>query len=253
MSEPIDGKLLADLHAYVDNQLDPAQRSAIEERLAADPTLARMAAAYAKQNAALHAVFDPVLGAPVPSALKRPPAPRWPRRLQQAAAAALLLAIGAAGGWWSGQYAQNATSARGVAERAAVAYTTFAPEVRHPVEVAAAQQDHLIAWLSKRLGTPVKAPVLTSVGFNLVGGRLLPDTATPAAQFMYEDKQGRRLTLYVRIDGQRAEKTAFRWTTLSRVEVCYWIDGPVAYAVAGELSREEMQPVARMIYQQVDG
>ena len=219
MSEAEDSKLDADLHAYVDGQLGPAERTAMAERMAADPELARRAAAYAKQNAALHAMFDSVLREAVPPALKRPPKSRWPVILTQAAAAMLLVLLGGAGGWGYAQMAQDANAARGVAERAAVAYSTFAPEVRHPVEVVAAQQDHLVAWLSKRLGTQVKAPVLTSAGFSLVGGRLLPDSTIPAAQFMYEDKQGRRLTLYVRIDRRHIEKTAFRWTTLTGVEV----------------------------------
>ncbi len=47
------------------------------------------------------------------------------------------------------------------------------PEVRHPVEVTAAQQDHLVQWLSKRVGRPLKVPVLAAEGYELVGGRLL--------------------------------------------------------------------------------
>ena len=44
---------------------------------------------------------------------------------------------------------------------ALVAYAVYAPEVRHPVEVAATQQEHLVQWLSKRLGRPLKVPDLT--------------------------------------------------------------------------------------------
>ena len=35
-------------------------------------------------------------------------------------------------------------------------------------------------------------------GFRLVGGRLVADEGTPAAQFMYEDAAKRRVTLYTR-------------------------------------------------------
>jgi anti-sigma factor RsiW len=48
-----------------------------------------------------------------------------------------------------------------------------------------------------------------------MGGRLLPDLGLPAAQFMYEDAAGRRLTLYIRKETglnntsfQFAERTA---------------------------------------------
>lgn len=89
------------------------------------------------------------------------------------------------------------------ARRAAVAHVVYSPEVRHPVEVAADQEAHLVAWLSKRLGTPLKIPRLDGLGFALVGGRLLPGGQGPVAQFMYQDGQGQRLTLYVRTN--RAE------------------------------------------------
>ena len=44
--------------------------------------------------------------------------------------------------------------------------------VRHPVEVAAAQQEHLGQWLSKHLGRPLKAPDFSTQGYELVGERL---------------------------------------------------------------------------------
>jgi anti-sigma factor RsiW len=47
-----------------------------------------------------------------------------------------------------------------------------APAVRHPVEVAAAQQEHLGQWLSKHLGRPLKAPDFSTQGYELVGERL---------------------------------------------------------------------------------
>jgi anti-sigma factor RsiW len=242
-----------DLHAYVDGQLDLARRSAFEARLAADPALAAAATAYARQNAALHAIYDPVLREPVPSLLRRPARPL--RRLAAyAAAAVLLLAVGAAGGW---QYAVSTMSQRmpppgSFAERAAVAYATFAPEVRHPVEVAAQQQDHLTAWLSKRLGTSIKAPVLTDAGFALMGGRLLPDANSPAAQFMYEDGQGRRIALYLRVDDDKRQETAFRWAKQGNVTICYWLNGSIGYALAGELGRDDLLRVATVIYHQIE-
>ena len=67
------------------------------------------------------------------------------------------------------------------------------------------------AWLSKRLGTPSSVPHLSETGYELVGGRLLPGNSGPAAQFMYQDARGQRLTLYVRTDGGGSRETAFRY------------------------------------------
>ena len=53
------------------------------------------------------------------------------------------------------------------ARDAMAAHVVYSPEVRHPVEVAAAEQQHLVQWLSKRLGTQLKAPVLQAQGFDL--------------------------------------------------------------------------------------
>lgn len=87
---------------------------------------------------------------------------------------------------------------------AAIAHAVFTPEQRHPVEVGAGEQTHLLQWLSRRLGTPLQAPDFSAQGFALVGGRLLPagaGEATPPAraQFMYQDAPGARLTLYVSV------------------------------------------------------
>src|SRR5690349_19913814 len=87
--------------------------------------------------------------------------------------------------------------ARHLAQEAAVAHFVFQPEVRHPVEVAAAQQDHLVQWLSKRQGRPLKVPVLSAQGNELVGVCLLPGDEGARAQFMYQNASGQRITLYL--------------------------------------------------------
>ena len=76
------------------------------------------------------------------------------------------------------------------------AHRLYSVEVRHPVEVAADDEAHMSTWLSRRLGKSIKPPPLAGAGFRLVGGRLLPADGKPAAQFMYENAAGQRLTLY---------------------------------------------------------
>lgn len=137
---------------------------------------------------------------------------------------------------------------RPLAREAAWAHSVYVPEVRHPVEVGAHERDHLNAWLSKRLAAPVAAPDVRDAGYQLVGGRLLPDAGRPAAQFMYEDADGTRLTLYVRAHGERAGKAAIRHADDGDVGVVYWVDGPLAYALAGGVGRDELEKVARTMY-----
>jgi anti-sigma factor RsiW len=136
--------------------------------------------------------------------------------------------------------------------RAARAHLVYSPEVRHPVEVEAKEQDHLVKWLSKRLGMPIKLPVLTAEGFELLGGRLLPGPHGPVALFMYQDASGKRITLYVTPPHKGDAVTAFRFAKEGPVSVFYWIDGDCGFAISGEIDRPALSRVAALVYRQVE-
>lgn len=240
-----------DLHAYVDDCLDPAARRAVEAHLAAHTEDAARVQAYREQTAALRAAFDPVLSEPVPERLRRIDTTRRSARI---AVAAGWLVVGVAVGW----FAHALVGTRGgpaplsLARQAAIAHAVYSPEVRHPVEVGAAEQEHLVNWLSKRLGVKVRAPLLTAEGFDLVGGRLLPGQGGAVAQFMYQDAKGKRLTLYVsRIEGAQRD-TAFRFSQEEKVAVFYWIDGTLGYALSGDLAKPQLLDVATAVYKQLN-
>ncbi|MCX7892033.1 MAG: anti-sigma factor [Burkholderiales bacterium] len=238
-----------DLHAYVDGALDEAHRREVEAHLAASPEDAERVRAWQEQLAQMRASFNPVLDEPLPDRLH---AAISRRRFPYALAASFLVA-GIAVGWLGkGVLAPEARApAASLSKRAAVAHAVYAPEVRHPVEVGAGEQDHLVKWLSKRLGEELKAPVLSREGFELVGGRLLPGETGPVAQFMYQDARGQRLTLYVsRANANR--DTAFRFSQEERVSVFYWVDGRLGYALSAELPREELLAVATAVYRQLN-
>ncbi|MGH6628738.1 MAG: anti-sigma factor family protein, partial [Burkholderiales bacterium] len=191
---------------------------------------------------ALHQLYDPVLEEPVPPRLLSVRRPRWHAHAIAAAWVLLGLAVGLIAGWQL--HAQRAVAplqaeVPAFVKRAAVAHATYSPEVRHPVEVGADQEAHLVAWLSKRLGAQVRAPKLDAVGYSLVGGRMLPGEVGPAgvlapvAHFMYQTPQGRRITLYVRTEAAENRETAFRYSAEGNVKVFYWIDRKLGYALSG--------------------
>ena len=124
--------------------------------------------------------------------------------------------------------------------------------MRHPVEVGADQQAHLVAWLSKRLGAPLKAPQLGAQGWELEGGRLLPGQRGPVAQLMYRNASGARLTLYVSTEQQAGRDTGFRFAQEGPVSVFYWIDGKFGYALSGTLDKAALAAVANAVYAQLD-
>jgi len=259
MSENENSVGEADMHAWVDGRLAEKRRAEVEAWLAVRPEEAERAAAYRAVNEQLRARFDAVLDEPVPAHLTGA-APRR-RRWRAAAAIASWIAVGAALGGVAGWqlHAERAVAPLALpdipvlAHRAALAHATYAPEVRHPVEVGADQEQHLVAWLSKRLGGDVRAPRLESEGMTLVGGRLLPRDPGPVAQFMYQSAPGRRVTLYVRTEGLDQRETAFRFAREGNVRVFYWIDRKFGYALSSaDLDREELLRLANVVYQQLN-
>ena len=239
-----------DLQAYADDFLAPQRRAEMEIHLASAPDAAERVLAYREQNAQLRAQFNPVLDEPVPQRLLLL-APR--RTLTRFAIAASWLVLGVAV-----QPTANALVAKDpirsatLAHRAAVAHAVYSPEVRHPVEVGADQRDHLVRWLSKRLGADLKPPILTASGYELVGGRLLPGDRGAVAQFMYQDAKGRRLTLYVSRMNVSQGDTAFRYSREDGVSVFYWVDGALGYALSGELPKDDLLGVATAVYKQLN-
>ena len=204
---------------------------------------------------ALHQLYDPVLEEPVPERL-RAPRRRWRTPAIAAAWAIIGLCAGIFAGWQL--HASRASIAMqaevpAFVKRAAIAHATYSPEVRHPVEVGADQEQHLVAWLSKRLGAQVRAPKLEAAGYSLMGGRLLPGDNGPVADFMYQTAQGRRITLYVRTEAAENHETAFRFAAEGNVKVFYWIDHKLGYALSSaDLSREDLLAVADAVYRQLN-
>lgn len=245
----------AELHAFVDGQLDAARRREVEAYLASNPDAAERVAAYHRQKEALHALLAPVLEEPLPRSLEPPRAPRRLIHVAWAAAAVVMLVVGGVAGWQlRGMGVQQAVAQkeRAVADQAAIAHAVFTPQRRHPVEVGAEEEAHLVAWLSKVLGARLRAPHLADLGFALVGGRLLSAPNGPAAQFMYENPAKRRLTLYVVNDPSWKGKTEFRFAEQRGVSVFYWIDGSLGYALTAEMPKPELFEIAQAVYRQLE-
>lgn len=255
---PIDEN---DLHALADGQLAPERAQAVQERLVAGD--AERVAQWAAQRERLRGLHADIATEPLPESLRTAAHRLQARQDRQVQvwrwggmAASMLLAFGL--GWmlhgqWHGQPFSSpgaVASAQRFAQQAVVAHAVFQPEQRHPVEVEAAQQEHLVQWLSKRLGRPLKLPVLSPQGFELVGGRLLPGESGARAQFMYQNAAGQRITLYLgALDG--AGETAFRLYADGPVPAFYWQDQGFGYALSGPLARDALLALATAVYRQL--
>lgn len=245
-----------ELQAFIDERLDGPRRAAVEAHLARHPEQRERIMAERRHRAGLRAQLQFKMAEPIPPRLRIASiqAARRVRLIRQAGLAAAAIAIfvvGASAGWLANQQRPEApvvatAPTTSIAQGAAAAYRTFVVEVAHPVEVGAAQETHLLQWLSKRLGRKLEAPDLSPFGYRLIGGRLLPGGSGAAAQLMYEDGDGKRLTLYVRAaDGT---ETAFRFQKDGDAATFAWIDQGFGFAVTAMASRDELLPIAQAIY-----
>ena len=248
-----------DLHARIDRQLPPDRTEEVDAYLAAHPEEEARFSQYAQQREKLRAAFAAQTGGPIPNRLRvahllAQQRLRGRQHVAQIAAAVCLIVLGGIGGWaardLTGLLASSSAGAvAGVITADAIAaYRTFSVEVRHPVEVEAGQEAHLVQWLSKRLGRQLVVPDLAAAGFRLMGGRLLPAEDGPAAQFMYENGSGERLTLYLRT-GVGGE-TAFRYHEEGGIGAFYWSDEGFGYAIAAKADRNLLLRIAEIVYQQ---
>ena len=244
-----------DLHAYVDGGLDEVRRVEVEAWLAAHPDDAQRVSDWVAQNQAMHAAFDPVLNEPLPIDLIRAARrrPSWLARSWRVAASVVVLAGTGLLGYAVGVRSVPPPLVAQLSRDAALAHVVFSPEQRHPVEVEAVHANHLVAWLSKRLGSRLAALDFSTEGFALLGGRLLAGGGGPVAQFMYQDAAQRRVTLYVRRDAHGQGDTAFRHAVENGVEVFYWIDQDMGYALSGNITHVDMQRLADLAYRQIEG
>ncbi len=246
-----------ELHAYIDGELPADRIAALEAWLASHPEDMAKIAAWRAQIDAIRSRYGAVADEPVPSRFDLEqlafPDRSWKRVAAAAAVAAFI--FGGAGGWFAHSGFERVTGVspngfEAFTADAVEAYRLYVVEVRHPVEVPAADAEHLVQWLSKRVGYQLSAPDLEKVGLKLVGGRLLPGPTGAAAFFMYENASGERYTLYC--GRSETPSTALRYADTGPAKAVYWVNNEVAYVISGQGNRDAVNNVANIAYEQLD-
>ncbi len=218
---------LADLHAYVDDCLEPDERLTFENRMAQDPALTRRAAAWRAQNNAIRAALDgegarafsisivrqqnevPSKGRRAATVGARPSGeqPARPSLTAVVDAARPSPTVGASGALrrsllrrlalailpvglacvWAP--AATVVPVKGLGEADVAAFRAFARPGVAAVELATGDKTELEAWLTTRLMHPVYLPATPSA-VKLVGARIAPYPGAAAAFLVYSSQDG---------------------------------------------------------------
>jgi anti-sigma factor RsiW len=241
-----------ELHLHVDGELPVGRREAVEAWLATHPEDAARVAAWRAQAEEIRTRFGDVASEAVPNKLKLQSIMRTRRSWGAIAAAATVAAflIGGVAGWFArGASAAAPDQVQAFTQDALGAHRLYIGEVRHPIEVKA-EEAHLLPWLSRRIGTTLRAPDLGVFGLKLLGGRLLPGPNAPAALIMYEGANGERFTVYAsKIEAQRS---AFRYDENNNFGSVRWIEGNYAWALSGPKDRARLKAIANAAYEQME-
>ncbi|WP_046862801.1 anti-sigma factor family protein [Microvirga massiliensis] len=250
-----------DLQAYVDDRLASDRLPDVEAHIRDNPATAERVASYRAQRQELRERLCPIALEPLPARLRisslvaeRRAALR--SRMRSAVAACLWLSVGVSVGWIGNVIYEDVAESRlstrlsAVTREAISAHRLFANDTSYPVEVLSDRDKHLAAWLSKRLGHTLVVPDLSGHGLRLVGGRILPAGQDAAAQLMYQDVQGSRVTFYIRT-GEVGE-APLRAARHDDVQAFVWIDDGCGYVVAAALDRDQLFKIAQAIHEQLE-
>ncbi len=242
-----------ELHAYVDGELPAARREAVEAWLQRHPEDAARVGAWRAQAEAIRARYGAVASEPAPERLALDRIVRRRRSWGAIAAAAVVVAFigGGAVGWMArGASAAAPGEVEVFTKEALQAHRLYIGEVRHPIEVKA-EENHLLPWLSRRVGTTLRAPDLGNFDLKLLGGRLLPGVRGPAALFMYESASVERVTLYCsRIE--EAQAAAFHYSSADKIGAVRWIEGGYGWVLSGPEGKLKLKEIAVSAYEQVE-
>lgn len=251
--EPI-GEL--DLYAYADGLLegDALRRAEIERFLASDPAAAAHVAEIQAQNREIREAYGSAIAHPVPdrimAVLTQPPRHQG-RRLAAASAAGVLLLAAVGAGWLVGH--------RDDADRWALEEFARGAAAQHQVSATANGVQPVggspsgvepLAWLNERLALEITAPDLTVEGFALVGKSRVGLSDDGSVQLVYRNDEGALLSLFLRPRWEE-RSNPMQVVRSDGVAVHYWLDGPLAFALASNAPAADTERLAKAVHESV--
>jgi len=254
-----------ELGAYADGELTGADAARVEAALEADPELRSELARILRERDAIRAAAlveeaDPAakeLAARLGARIERRRARRSALRIAASAAA---LAATAAGGWFghlaatfegrTNDAVQVASASGQVPEfvaDAAGAHEVFAFDQVHPVEFLSEDETLMRDWFAAHLGDAAQVPHLEEIGFNLIGGRLLGSATGPAAQLIYANDKGDRVSLVFSRQALPGGGSDVQLVRVGKTYAGWWQQDDLSWAVVEDGPGADVDAVARHV------
>jgi anti-sigma factor RsiW len=271
---------IVDLHAYVDDCLEPDERQAFEEQMAQDPALAQRATEWRAQNSAIRTAFDTegarafsisvirhrnetlskaglsaaVGGRPSrdgPMRRSSPASPEASRFSTKVAAPDVFrpslvwrVGLAALSVFLALVWAPAATvvPANELGKAGVAAFQAFARPGVEPVEFATSDRTEAETWLTARLTHPVHLPA-TPAAIRLMGARIAPYPGAPAAFLIYK-AQDRPVGLLIQsLDAPPTDAPQLLATADGRA-AAIWTQRSQGFALVGDLDAVSLLKIA---------
>lgn len=202
---------------------------------------------------------------PLPAPMAQPKARPTARRLSTLAASiALLVSAGGAGwialeqsGWNHDPLVAFTRQAAQTTPASPQATQKLVPALSAATPVATggnASERQVAAWLAAQTGNanasgaaPATLPDLAALGFELIGERVITTAGgPPAAQLLYQDEAGQRVTLTMRAGG-KAGQASFTFARDGAASRFMWQDSHMAYSLVGQMEQDKLLRLAEAV------
>nr|AHI16482.1 transmembrane regulator protein PrtR [uncultured soil microorganism] len=195
-----------DLHAYVDHQLDDADRRLVKTYLENNPEAAAQVRAWQQDAQQLRAALSGALQQPVnqeldPALIRQRLKHQSRRHLASAAVLLIAVSVGGLSGWQAREMTLPSPSLP--MTDALQAYRLIAQQGILPADYKVSDDGDMQGWLDRYFTHANRLPDLSGAGFKPVSGRLLSTEQGPAAMVVYEDQGGHKISFYVRPPGPK--------------------------------------------------
>ncbi len=258
------------LSAYLDGEVNEAERKELEQLVARDDEARLILEMLKAGNAFGNKAFEEFLHDPVPlslvrrikqgpgvnpkservvSAAPRPARTRlWPRAL---AASVALLLIGGSTGFIIGKTGNddaapmNVAAARTWLDDIADYHRIYSRQTaEHLVEVSATDLDRIEPWLASSVGVNFKLPDLTAQGLAFEGARLLVAGGKPVAQLMYKNEDGDVFAICFLKNKPGTSDGKMTESMRDDIAMISWQKADASYVVVGPSADANLQQLA---------